>query len=387
MALVNVQDMLHHAYSCRYAVASFSLINLEFLAGVIEAAERCQAPTLLSLDERCLGERTLEQLLPAVRKAAEQTSIPVGINLEGGQSLESAVRAIHNGCNCVTFEASANSLLRNIEHTRAAVEMGHACGITIGGTLEDLSRLQDEACANLEASAVAPSWRTTVNGYAERTGIDFVCVSAGTLMEETAHASTPEMGPQDKALLCIHPQMALSPEQLAQLTRYGVASVRIDSFLLEAAEQSLRQRITEGRSDAYPRLMMGIRAAVRDEAARWMQLGGSADRAHDVLAQCQPWKEVEHLIIYNVADLSETGVRSMMEEGRRVLTQIPGVRSVFTGQSVSNRAAYRYCWLVRFCNRAVIDSYAAHPRHVAFADNLFRPQAKERISIDYEDVG
>lgn len=44
---------------------------------------------------------------------------------------------------------------------------------------------------------------------------------------------------------------------------------------------------------------------------------------------------------------------------------------------------YRYIWLVRFCHPAVIDSYREHPAHVTFADNLFRPVADERLSINY----
>jgi len=73
----------------------------------------------------------------------------------------------------------------------------------------------------------------------------------------------------------------------------------------------------------------------------------------------------------------------MMTEGRRVLSTIPGVREVFTGEAVKETAKYHYTWLVRFCHPAVIDSYREHPDHVAFANNLFHPVAGGRISIDY----
>jgi len=75
-----------------------------------------------------------------------------------------------------------------------------------------------------------------------------------------------------------------------------------------------------------------------------------------------------------------------MAEGRRVLSAIPGVRAVFTGEAVKTDASYRYTWLIRFCHPAVIDSYREHPAHVAFADNLFRPVAGKRISIDFQSV-
>ncbi|HEB98599.1 MAG TPA: fructose-bisphosphate aldolase, partial [Thiotrichales bacterium] len=43
----------------------------------------------------------------------------------------------------------------------------------------------------------------------------------------------------------------------------------------------------------------------------------------------------------------------------------------------------RFCWLIRFVHPAVIDSYREHPEHLRFADELFRPVAGDRISIDY----
>ena len=74
---------------------------------------------------------------------------------------------------------------------------------------------------------------------------------------------------------------------------------------------------------------------------------------------------------------------TMKTEGKRILSAIPGVREVFIGEAVAESASYRYTWLVRFCHRTVIDSYREHPDHIGFANNLFRPVAGERISIDY----
>lgn len=112
----------------------------------------------------------------------------------------------------------------------------------------------------------------------------------------------------------------------------------------------------------------------------------AAGRAAEVLARCTPWTPVEHLIIYNTSDTDDEAVSAMMTEGRRVLSAIPGVREVFTGNAVQQGARYRHTWLVRFCHPAVIDSYREHPDHVAFADRHFRPVAGDRISIDYDDA-
>lgn len=39
MAMVDMQDLLAHAYRNRYAVGAFEVVNLDFLRAIIEAAE------------------------------------------------------------------------------------------------------------------------------------------------------------------------------------------------------------------------------------------------------------------------------------------------------------------------------------------------------------
>ena len=75
---------------------------------------------------------------------------------------------------------------------------------------------------------------------------------------------------------------------------------------------------------------------------------------------------------------------AMMTKGQKILSTIPGVREVVIGRAIRSEAEYCYTWLIRFCHSAVIDSYRNHPKHIAFADTLFRPVAAERISVDYQ---
>jgi len=92
---------------------------------------------------------------------------------------------------------------------------------------------------------------------------------------------------------------------------------------------------------------------------------------------------VDHVILFNVEGLDETGVQAMLEEGARMLGPIAGVRDLAAGVAVKADAAYRYHWMVRFAHPNVIPYYRDHPAHVAFADGRFRPVAGNRVSIDY----
>ncbi len=87
MPLVNMKEMMRHAYENGYAIGAFDLISLDFLEGVLNAAERASAPVILSLAESHFSYFDFELLMPAVERAARRASVPVAIHLDHGQSL------------------------------------------------------------------------------------------------------------------------------------------------------------------------------------------------------------------------------------------------------------------------------------------------------------
>ena len=46
MPLVNMRDMLNHAYQHGYAVGGFDLVSLDFLEAIMAAAEAVQSPVI-----------------------------------------------------------------------------------------------------------------------------------------------------------------------------------------------------------------------------------------------------------------------------------------------------------------------------------------------------
>jgi fructose-bisphosphate aldolase class II len=114
-----------------------------------------------------------------------------------------------------------------------------------------------------------------------------------------------------------------------------------------------------------------------------MDIWGSTGQADAVRGQASEWRPVHHVIVFNVEDRADLSVEEMLSQGETVLSNIPGVRRVVTGKAVQTEAKYQFTWLIEFVHEKVIASYRDHPDHVAFADNLFRPIAGDRISIDF----
>jgi len=389
MALVNLRDMLNHAYRNGYAVGAFDLVSLDFLEGIISAAERCRAPVILSLAESHFDYFDFDLLMPAVETAARRASVPVAIHLDHGANTESAVYAINLGCNGVMVDASHEPIDENLRRTATVVVMAHACGVPVEGELGYVPGVEGED-AERHPGDITYTTVEEARRFVNETGVDFLAVSIGTVhgrMRGEPKLDFERLAQINRALkipLVIHGGTGLSDEQFRRLIASGVSKINYYTALSDAAGRRIRGNIEQ--QGGYTGLLEGARKAISEEVERCMRLWGSAGKAADVLDASELWAPIEHLIIYNVKGLDEQGVQAMMAEGRRMLAAIPGVREVITGEAVKAGAAYPYTWLVRFCHPAVIDSYRDHPSHVAFADQLFRPVAGERISIDYQAI-
>jgi len=363
MPLVNMKDMLQHAYDHGYAVGAFDLVSLEFLEGIVAAAEHARAPVILSLAESHFEYFDFELLLPAVEAAAKRASVPVAIHLDHGASLESAVCAIKLGCNGVMVDASHADFGENIRVTKLVVETAHACGLPVEGELGYVPGVEGED-AERHPGEIAYTTLAEARAYVERTGVDFLAVSIGTVhghMKGKPKLDYQRLKQINEALaipLVIHGGTGLSDDQFRRLITNGVAKINYYTALADVAGASVRANAKANRSNSYTGLMKNVREAISAEVECRMRLWGSAGRAAEVLTRCRPWMPVEHLIIYNVEGVDETRVEMMMAEGRRVLGAIPGVREVVTGKAVQENARYRYTWLVHFCHPAVIDSIA-----------------------------
>jgi fructose-bisphosphate aldolase, class II len=386
--LVHLGDMLRHAYSNGYAVGAFDLVSLDFLQAILAGAERQRAPVILSLAESHYAYFDPELLMPAVRLAAERASVPVAIHLDHGSSLEAAVQGIRQGFNGVMVDASTQPLAENIARTRAVVEMAHACGVPVEGELGYVAGVEGEDAERHPGEVVYTAPEEAAR-YVRETGVDFLAVSIGTVhgrMRGEPRLDFERLAAINAQLsipLVIHGGTGLGDDQFRRLIANGVAKINYYTALADAAGAAIRANAAEPDRRGYTDLTKGVQAAIQTEVERCIALWGGAGRAEAVLVACRLWREVEHLVIYNSSgDPSRTAV--MRAEGRRVLAEIPGVRSVITGTAVREDAAYRHCWLVRFADAAVIDTYRDHPDHQAFADGHFRPLASERLTIDYQ---
>jgi fructose-bisphosphate aldolase class II len=390
MPLVDMRDMLNHAYHNGYAVGGFEPVSLEFVEAIIQAAESCRAPVILNFVEFHFKHFDYELLLATAEKAARRATVPVALHLDHGQALDSVVRAINFGCNGVMLDASHASFPANVALTRKVVETAHNCGVMVEGELGYDAGVQSvgEEHAN-NAGETSLTAIEEAKAFVERTGVDCLAVSIGTVHGHVRGRTKLDIerlkriNEAVKIPLVVHGGSGLSDDQYRKLVAHGVARINYYTALANISGDRIRANVKSNGHGGYTGLVKGLRESIRVEVERCMVVWGSAGRAAEVIARCQLWVPVEHLIIYNVEGADDSQIESMMARGRDLLSQIPGVRRVSTGSAVRNQSKYRFSWMVQFTHPKVIDSYREHPNHAAFTNEVFSPIAGDRISIDF----
>jgi len=269
MALVNLRGMLNHAYHNGYAVGAFDLVSLEFLEGIMTAAERCRAPVILSLAESHFDYFDFELVMPAVEAAARRASVPVAIHLDHGASHVSAVQGINLGCNGIMVDSSHLSLAENIRITRNIAEMAHACGIPVEGELGYVPGVEGED-AERHPGEIAYTTVAEAKDYVQQTGVDFLAVSIGTVhgrMKGEPRLDYDRLQQINETLkipLVIHGGTGLSDDQFKRLIDCGVTKINYYTALADAAGACMRANARIDNRGGYTSLTEGVKDAIKD---------------------------------------------------------------------------------------------------------------------------
>lgn len=370
MALVQFVDMVNHAYRHNYAVGAFGVDDQAMLEGVLAAAEGSRAPVILNLIESHFAGRDFELFAPTVVAAARRAAVPVAINFDHGTSEASAARAIAAGCNVVMVDASMQPLSDNLHLTREVVTMAHACGVAVEGELGYVPGVEGES-ADEHPGELSYTSAAEAKAYVERTGVDCLAVSIGTVhgrMKGSPRLDYNRLAKIHGAVsvpLVIHGGTGLNEEQYRRLISHGVAKINYYTGLAEAAAKRIRANAAASNGNAYAALQGGVRDAVREEVERCIRAWGSGGRAAEVLSQCRPWQEAAHVALLHTPDDPEGArrgddVATVLRQGKEALQDIPGVRDIRVGQAMGRDGQYQYCLLVTLASPAAIPAFQDH---------------------------
>jgi hypothetical protein len=95
---------------------------------------------------------------------------------------------------------------------------------------------------------------------------------------------------------------------------------------------------------------------------------------------------IEHIVLFRWAEgTSREAMDNAVTELRKLKDKIPGIVDLSCGANFSDRAkGYTHGLVVRFKDRAALESYGPHPEHQRVVQNFIRPISADILALDYE---
>lgn len=281
MGLVNTVDLLAHAEKYSYAVGAFNIVNLEFLNGILIAAEKERSPVILNIAEVHFPYVDIEQITPAIKYMADKACVPVVLNLDHGLSLETVMRAIRCGFSAVMFDASKKPLEENIEETRLVVKMAHAVGVSVEAELGQVGGAEGG-----KKSAKAKREYFTNPDEAERfvarTGIDALAVSVGNVHgfydgePELDFELISELRRRTNVPLVLHGGSGISDNDFRHAVECGIRKINFFTEMSKEATNRVRELLVSNEDIMIPDFLKEARKRITNVVAERMRVFGSS---------------------------------------------------------------------------------------------------------------
>ena len=283
MSLVNTKEMLKKAYKENYAVGAFNVNNMEIVQGITKACQELKSPVILQVSAGARRYASHTYLMKLVEAAVQETSVPIALHLDHGDSFELCKSCIDGGFTSVMIDGSSLNYEENIELAKRVVDYAHPRKVTVEAELGRLAGIEDEVDVSSEKAYYTDP--AQVEDFVERTGVDSLAIAIGT--SHGAYKFKPGQNPQlrfdilneiEKRLpnfpIVLHGASSVIPEfvdminknggkmpdaigipeeMLREAAKMAVCKINIDSDLRLAMTGAIRKYLNENPSHFDPR--------------------------------------------------------------------------------------------------------------------------------------
>ena len=256
MALVTTKQLLLDAQKGGYAVGAFNVENMEMVQAVVAAAEELRSPVLMQTTPSTVKYANLNYFYENVKVAAQESSVPVVIHLDHGNSFELAMQAYRTGYTSIMIDGSHEGFEDNIALTSAVVKACHPGEVPIeaelgkvGGKEDDLDGGEGDPYTNPQEAAE----------FVERTGIDSLAVAIGTAhgvykgVPKLDFSRLSEIRKAVSIPLVLHGTSGVPDEDVAECIKRGICKVNYATDLRIAFTKGINQVLKENPDTIDPK--------------------------------------------------------------------------------------------------------------------------------------
>ncbi len=284
MGLVPMADILEKANKEYYAVGGFNINNMEFLQGIIWAAEETDSPLILQASEGAIKYIGMDYVMNMVKAAVKDTHIPVALHLDHGSSFDVIMRCIREGFSSVMFDGSKYPFQENIKLTKEVVKAAHSVGVTVEAELGKIGGAEDDVVVeDRDAKFTNPD---EAEEFVEKTGVDALAIAIGTA--HGVYKGKPELDFDrlDKINsllnmpLVLHGASGVPEEAVRKAVTMGINKVNVNTAFQQAFTAKIRELFANDSELYDPRKYCGPgRDAIKAKVKQKIEILGSKNKA------------------------------------------------------------------------------------------------------------
>lgn len=252
--LVNLTEILKDAIQNKYAVGSFNTPNLETVVGVVQAAEKLNAPVIIMHAEVHESLIPLSLIGPIMLHVAKQAKVPVCVHLDHGENIAYIQEAIKLGFSSVMYDGSALPYEENLSNTKQTVAFAKKYKVSVEAELGIINREGSENASTVPARYTDPE---AARDFVEASEIDALACAFGT-----AHGIYKEKPQLDFNLLTkiaqtvdiplvMHGGSGISTDDYQQAIQKGIRKINYYTYMAKYAGEKVRDKLTAQSTIPY----------------------------------------------------------------------------------------------------------------------------------------
>lgn len=283
--LVNMNQMLEIAKEKHFAVGAFNISESNLVRTVIEAAEENDAPAIIAVHPTELAY-CKDDFMKYVVARASNSPVPFVIHMDHGDSIDSIMRAVHDGFTSVMIDASHLPLHENIAKTAEVVKYCHMVGVSVEGELGTIG----DTGTSIEGGMTEVLYTDPEDAkkFVAETGVDTLAVAIGTCHGLYPKGVTPKLRmdvlESIKAVvdipLVLHGGSGNPDAEVSEACKHGVCKVNLSSDLKSVFFNEIRAFLNDHPEKYEPNeIYPGPNEAVKEVVRHKLEVLGTVGKA------------------------------------------------------------------------------------------------------------
>ena len=216
------------------------------------------------------------------KKMAAESSVPIALLLDHGQSYEYCITALRNGFSSIMIDASKYPLEQNIMITKKVVGACKHLGISVEGELGHAGTASKLCTADDDSYNTDPE---EVKKFVAETEVDALAVSIGNAhgvynkVPKIDHVRLIQLNEVSKVPLVLHGGSGISDDDLRLVIKEGICKINVFTEMSLQAIANIKELVNTGEYRMVVNFITAIKAGVKEVVAKRNEVFGSIGKA------------------------------------------------------------------------------------------------------------